>query len=318
MKNTLFLFCLLFVTASFSSEKVAIKVSVLKFGTVNWTLETIKQNKLDIDNGFELIIQPLASTQATRVALHAQAADIIAADWTWVARQRGVSSNYLFAPYSSSAGSLMVPQHSPITSFNDLATKKLGIAGGPLDKNWLLLRALAIKQGINLNQETEKVFGAPPLLNNLIQQGEVNALVNFWHYSARLKAKGFREVLNTHDIIGKLGISQTIPILGYVFSEQWGNENADILNRFLAASKKASNLLCTSDDHWAAILPLTRTNEHTTQQLLRSSYCKGRITHFSNEDKLAIAEVYAILASIGGDKLVGTVKQLDLNMFWQE
>ncbi|MBV1875878.1 MAG: ABC transporter substrate-binding protein, partial [Cycloclasticus sp.] len=41
-----------------------IKISVLKFGTVNWTLETIKKNRLDKKNGFELIIQPLASTQA--------------------------------------------------------------------------------------------------------------------------------------------------------------------------------------------------------------------------------------------------------------
>ncbi len=46
-----------------------------------------------------------------------------------------------FLPYSSTEGALMVPGDSPVRSVADLAGKRLGVAGGPLDKNWLLLRA---------------------------------------------------------------------------------------------------------------------------------------------------------------------------------
>lgn len=312
----------LVVAASFFSNggmadaNSPIKISVLKFGTVNWTLETIKKNRLDKKNGFELIIQPLASTQAGKIALQANAADIIVSDWTWVARQRGFSADYLFAPYSSSAGSIVVPNQSPIRSIEDLIGKKLGIAGGELDKNWLLLRALALKNNIDLQTDIDKIFGAPPLLNGLIKQGELDALINYWHYSARLKAQSYREITNTHDIIQQLGIDKTVPILGYVFSEKWAKKNSSILNNFLAASREAANLLCTSNEHWKAISPLTRTDDQLTQQLLRTSYCEGRIKVFSDDEKQAIADIYSILALTGGEKLVGSVKQLDPKLFW--
>jgi len=308
--------CLFLSTASLASENNEIRISTLQFGTINWTLQTIVQNQLDIKNGFTLKLQPLASTQATKIALQANAADIIAADWTWVARQRGMSADYLFAPYSSSAGSLMVPAHSKIQSIRDLTAKKLGIAGGALDKNWLLLRALALKNGQDLDQDVNKVFGAPPLLNQLIKQDEIDALINFWHYSARLKAQGYREIINLHDIIHQLGINKTVPILGYVFHQQWAEKNADTINSFLAANRQAGELLCSSEPHWQAILPLTRADDLETQQLLRTNYCAGRVTSFTKQDIEAIAQIYSILANSGGDKLVGSVKQLDPKLFW--
>lgn len=307
-----------FVYPSFSiaGDLTSIRISVLKFGSVNWTLETIKKSGLDKKNGFELIIQPLASTQANKIALQANAADIIVSDWTWVARQRGFSSDYSFSPYSSSSGSLMVPNGSPIKSIRDLVGRKLGIAGGALDKNWLLLRALALTENINLDNDVKKVFGAPPLLNNLIQQGELDALINFWHYSAQLEAKGYRKLTNTHDTIHRLGISKTVPILGYVFRQEWGDNNAPALNKFLSVSRHASNLLCTSDSHWDAVLPLTRTHDIATQKLLRSRYCEGRVESFTLEDQRAIQDIYAILAKTGGTKLVGSINQLDPKLFW--
>jgi NitT/TauT family transport system substrate-binding protein len=307
---------LLFPMASIAASNTPIKLSVLKFGTVNWTLETIKKNGLDKKHGFDLTIQHLASTQAGKIALQANAADIIVSDWTWVARQRGLSSNYQFSPYSSAAGAIMVPESSDIRTIYDLTGKKLGIAGGALDKNWLLLRALGLENGINFDTGVDKVFGAPPLLNNLLERGELDALINFWHYSARLEAKGYRKITDTHDIISQLGTNKTIPILGYVFREQWGNDNADSLHSFFSASREAAKLLCTSEAHWNAILPLTRSTDPNTQQLLRSSYCAGRIINFTEQDKQAIADIYSILAKTGGAKLVGSVKQLNPDIFW--
>ncbi|ORU92511.1 MAG: ABC transporter substrate-binding protein [Cycloclasticus sp. symbiont of Bathymodiolus heckerae] len=303
---------------SFAESTHPIKISVLKFGTINWTLETIKNSGLDEKNNFKLIVQPLASTQASKIALQANATDIIASDWTWVARQRGSPSNYLFAPYSSSAGSIMVPAQSTIQSIDDLVGKNLGIAGRALDKNWLLLRTLALRNGIDLNKAATKTFGAPPLLNNLIQRNELDALINFWHYSARLKAKGYRELISTHGIIHQLGIHTTVPILGYVFNEEWANKNTIQLNGFLSASREAADLLCTSDKHWNAILPLTRAKDKTTQQMLRNGYCKGRITHFGQKEKQAISDIYTLLYKVGGQKLIGSVKTLDPNLFWNE
>ena len=73
---------------------------------------------------------------------------------------------------------LVAAKNSPITSLNDLKGKKLGIAGGELDKNWLLLQALAQQQNkIDLNAAVEKVYGAPPLLNQQLIQQRVDGIM---------------------------------------------------------------------------------------------------------------------------------------------
>ena len=124
----------------------AVRVGVLKFGTVNWELDTIKTHKLDEAEGIDLQIVDLASNQATQVALQGGAVDMIVTDWLWVSRQRADGADFTFAPYSTSAGGVMVPAESDIRSLADLKGAELGVAGGPLDKSWLMLRALMIAE----------------------------------------------------------------------------------------------------------------------------------------------------------------------------
>ncbi|MEZ5453670.1 MAG: hypothetical protein R3E93_12775 [Thiothrix sp.] len=77
-------------------EKV--RVGVLEFGTVNWEMDTLKYHKLDEQNGIELEIMPLASADASTVALQGGAVDIIVSDWVWVARQRATGQDYTLFP----------------------------------------------------------------------------------------------------------------------------------------------------------------------------------------------------------------------------
>ena len=93
---------------------------MLKFGTVNWELDVIRQHRLDEREGFELAVTGLASTQATKVALLAGGTDIIVTDWIWVSRQRAEGADYVFAPYSTSVGALIVPADSAITGLDHL------------------------------------------------------------------------------------------------------------------------------------------------------------------------------------------------------
>src|SRR5687767_8663979 len=147
---------------SFAADRPAVRVGVLKFGTVNWELDTIKTHKLDEAEDIDLQIVDLASNQATQVALQGGAVDMIVTDWLWVSRQRADGADFTFAPYSTSVGSVMVPAESDIRSLADLKGRGLGVAGGPLDKSWLMLRALMMrKHGFDPDKDAAKVFGAP-------------------------------------------------------------------------------------------------------------------------------------------------------------
>ncbi|RUV09613.1 ABC transporter substrate-binding protein, partial [Mesorhizobium sp. M5C.F.Ca.IN.020.32.2.1] len=52
---------------SFATSKV--RIGVLKFGTVSWALDTMKQHKFDTANGIGLEIVDFAGEDATNVAM---------------------------------------------------------------------------------------------------------------------------------------------------------------------------------------------------------------------------------------------------------
>jgi hypothetical protein len=132
-----------------------------------------------------------ASNEAAKIALLAGAVDLIVTDWPWVVRQRKEGAAFSFVPYSKAVGTPMVRPGSEIRTPADLKTKRIGVVGGPLDKSWLILRAYAQKDfGIALADVSEPVFGAPPLLNEELARGRIDAILTYWHYAARLEVEG--------------------------------------------------------------------------------------------------------------------------------
>ena len=149
-----------------------ITIGVLKFGTVSWVLDTIQATSLDKAEGIELDVMPLASTQATAVGLQGGSADIIATDWLWVSRERTSGADFTFSPFTTALGAIMVPPNSPIKTLADLKGKKLGVAGGPLDKSWLLIVAYALRTAnLDLRTETQAGIWRAALLAEKAQAG---------------------------------------------------------------------------------------------------------------------------------------------------
>ena len=210
----------------------------------------------------------------------------------------------------------MVAKDSPIHSVKDLSGKRLGIAGGELDKNWLLLQALAGQQQLDLNASVEKVFGAPPLINEQLKQNRVDAALNYWHFAARLEAEGYRQIIDGKAILKGLGIEEAVPNLGYVFKQSWANEHKQALKGFFSASKQAKNQLCTEDAAWKKIIPLTQVNDAATQAKLRQRYCEGGIEQWGEAQQQTAGRIYALLRKLSNNQLTGQAENLQPGTFW--
>ena len=309
---------MMLVTTVAAASGHQVRVGVLKFGTVHWELDVIQTHKLAEQQGIDLQIVKFGSKRATSVALQGGGADIIVTDWIWVSRQRAEGRDYAFAPYSLSVGALMVRPDSGIAELADLAGRKVGVAGGPVDKSWLLLQAYAKRGGLDLAAAVEPTFGAPPLLNELMRRGDLPAVLNFWHYNARLKAAGMQELLPAVEILPALGVERPIPLLGWVFNRSWANENRDAVAGFLRASYSAKHLLLESDEEWKRLEPKMKVSDAATAAALRDAYRLGIPRRFGEADREAAARAFAILAAEGGEKLVGASDTLDPGTFWTE
>ena len=195
-----------------------VRVGVLKFGTVSWELDVMQVHGLAAREGVEVQAVPLASTSATTVALQGGGVDVIVTDWLWVSRQRAQGRPYTLVPYSLTVGGLMVRPDAGIRQFGDLRGRRLGVAGGPVDKSWLLFRAYARRTlGEDLARLVDPSFGAPPLLNELMLRGDLPAVLNYWQYDARLKAAGMRELVGVAEVLRALGVPESVPLLGWAF-----------------------------------------------------------------------------------------------------
>jgi NitT/TauT family transport system substrate-binding protein len=322
---TRFLFCvltallLLPLTGLTANEKPLplVRVGALEFGTVSWELEVIQSRGLAKKHGIDLKIVPLGSGDAYTVALQGGAVDIMVADWIWVSRQRAESNLYTFAQYSNAVGSVMVKSDSGIRQLADLRDKKLGIAGGPSDKTWLLLRAYAQRKlGVDLAQFAKPTYAAPPLLNELVLRGQVDAALNAWNYAARLEVDGLHALIEMPEILAGLGIEKPIPLLGWVFRDDWAAANSAAVKGFLAASYEAKAILAGSDAPWDQIRPKMRAENDAVFKVLRAKFRAGIPVCSDPNTMTAVAATFKILADTGGEKLVGKSKSLTSGTFW--
>jgi NitT/TauT family transport system substrate-binding protein len=304
-------------TGAARCDAETIRVAVQKTGTFAWELAVIRAHGLDKQSNLSIQAVELASPEAGKIALRSGNADIIISDWLWVSRERSLGAGLTFYPYSSALGAVMVPDASPIRGLDDLRGRKLAVAGGPIDKSWLLLRAALKQDGIDLKAEANIIYGAPPLLAAKAISGETDATLNYWNFCAALEARGFRRVGGISDILPKLGASSHAAMLGYVFDEAWANAHQDLMARFLAATRQAKEILASSDQEWEKIESLTGAADAATLRAYRDRYREGITRRSSGAEEADAKALYRVLATIGGRELVGSAKELDPGTFYR-
>ncbi|MBK1668538.1 hypothetical protein CKO28_10890 [Rhodovibrio sodomensis] len=303
--------------AGAAAAQETVRVAVLADGTVSWEVDTIQHHGLAAAHGVELEVVELANPTATKIALQSGRVDVAVADWLWVSRRRQEGSELTFAPYSRAIGALMAGPDSGIDGLADLAGRKVGIVGGPLDKNWLLLRALAMRRDLrDPGQTTETIYGAPPLMSQQMRRGRIDAVLTYWHYAARLEADGYRRVIDVGEIIEGLGLSGDVPMLGYVFDAGWAERNRAAVDGFLAASREAKRILRTRDDAWTRLRPLIQPDSDAQLRALRSGFRAGIPRTWGPAERESARKLFDILRELGGRELVGASQRLAPGTFW--
>ena len=296
-----------------------IKLAVLKYGTVNWELNVIKEHKLDEKYNLNIDITYLTNKNASAIALMSKAVDMIVTDWVWVSRQRDKGKDFSLIPYSTAAGAIMVPKDSSIKNIEDLKDAQIGIAGGSIDKSWILIRAYTMKvYGYDLAKYIEPAYAAPPLINGMAQKGELDGALNYWNYTARLEALNFRKIVSVEDILTEIGIENSLPLIGYVFSQKWAKNNTEAIQGFIAASNEAREILKNNDKEWERIKNITGAKNTETLIALRDGFRKGIPQENFLSYKNAIETAFKILAEIGGKDLVGNNNQLSDGVIWSK
>lgn len=312
------------VAAQSAASAVAgppVRLGILQFGTAAWELAAMAALGLNATNGLAIASQRFATNDAGRIAFQAQAVDAIVTDLLWAARARAEGRDLVYLPFSSAEGAVMVASGAPIHSIADLAGKRLGVAGGALDKSWLMLRARAKDgYGLDLTTAARPVFAAPPLLAAQLERGDLDAALIYWTYCARLEVKGFRPLVRVEELVRGFGLKHEPTLVGYVFDGGFARANSATLDAFAAASRATKLALSGSgpeaDRGWAAVRPLMQAEDDATAATLKRGFLSGIPRLPLAEDRAAAQQLYGVLARLGGTALVGSATSLPADIYW--
>jgi NitT/TauT family transport system substrate-binding protein len=294
-----------------------IRLAIQKTGTVAWELAVIRAHGLDKQAGLEIATLELASPEAGKIALRAGSADVIVSDWLWVSRERTLGAKLVFYPYSNALGAVMVPAGSPLKNLTDLKGRSLAVAGGALDKSWLLLQGALKQDGIDLKTQATVNYGAPALLAEKAARGEFGAVLNYWNFSAALEARGMRRLAGIEEVLPKLGVTAKPAMIGYVFDETWAATNRNTIERFLDVTRRAKEILASSDSEWQRIVPLIGNNDPATLAVYRQRYREGIPRRPIADEEADARTLYHVLAKLGGTELVGSATDLAPGTFYR-
>lgn len=309
-----FLVSIASVTTASATDRI--RIAAQKTGTLAWELEIIKAHSLDKKTDLDIQVVELASTEAGKIALRSGSADLIVSDWLWVARERALGDRLVFYPYTSQIGAVMVPANSPIAGLADLKGKKLAVAGGPLDKSWLMLQAVARHDGLDLKTQASIVYGAPPLLSQKALQGENDATLTFWNFCAELEGKGLKRGIDMGMIERRLGASGPVAMVGYAFDAGWAAKNKSAIARFLGVAAKAKEILAASEGEWQRLAPRIGVSDKAGLEIYRRRYSEGIPRRAIGDEERDATGLYRVLAEIGGAELVGPAQELDKGTFY--
>ncbi|MDO9383004.1 MAG: ABC transporter substrate-binding protein [Hyphomicrobiaceae bacterium] len=293
-----------------------LKVASVKFGSLSWLLDTVRDKQIDKANSLQLDTLEVATNQAGPIALLAGGAEIIVSDWTWAMRQRGMGVKLKFAPFSSALGAIMVPAGGKVEKFEDLAGKKLGVAGSSIDKSWLLLRGYSRKTlGKDIADITTPTFGTAPLLSEELRSGRLDGVLNFWTYAARLSSEGYVELLRMDSVLKDLGVSPVPPMVGFVWKEETEKVKGPAIAAFLKSMQQGNQILQQSDEAWERLRPLIKPTSDGELNSIAQFYRSGIPTPWGRPETEAAQKLMSVLIDVGDQELVGHGTQFDAELF---
>ncbi len=290
------------------AEPITVRVGMQAVGTFSWVVHAMQY--FGVDEEYALNLEPVtyATKQATELALRGGEVDIVVDDFVGAVqmRERGVPVQAVY-PYGKAVGGVVVPADSDIQTIADLEGKTIAAASLD-DKSLLILRALTTSQyGFDPQVDGETLQAAPWLMTGLMDDGEIDAGIPYWHFVSRMTYDGqYRDVMMVTEMLDQLGMRSDLPILVLVASE---NAPDGATTRFIEAMLATFERMQADsmDGVWQSILDeeLYSLPDPAAFPDVRDRWEVGLPDGWTQEQIDGLTTLVEQLVDVAGEELVG-------------
>ncbi|KKC25862.1 ABC transporter substrate-binding protein [Sphingomonas sp. SRS2] len=212
---------------------------------------------LDTKYGFAVEQVDFAAPGQQYMLARTDAADVFPGNFAEVQRQRkagiGIKSFRAFESYSNQ---IVVPAGSDIRSFADIKGRRFGQFGTTM-VDWLILRAAGKRAyGFDIEKDATAIGGAPPLLNQMLSRGSIDAAIQFRSVALSPVATGqLRVVGDIPQLIKQAGFDPNAYYLLWNVTDKWLERHPDpnAIRKLDAMFAEAYRILATNDQVWEEI-----------------------------------------------------------------
>ncbi|MCP1845822.1 ABC-type nitrate/sulfonate/bicarbonate transport system substrate-binding protein [Bradyrhizobium sp. USDA 4524] len=182
-----------------------------------------------------------------------------------------VSSSLPFNPEAAGGQALVVRADGPIRKAQDLKGKKIGTEYPSFSGAWYALDWLA-KNGV-AKDEVQIVPVPDPQLQQVLDQGGVDAIIAYAPLYISLERSGYRSLFSVADIAGRL-----IARGGTMASDKFVSEHPDLVRAYVSAIADAAEW---ANAHPGDVIKLGLDNGRLEQQYLPDLYTKNGSKDYS-------------------------------------
>jgi len=276
----------------------------------------IQRYGLDKKYGIAIEIVDYATPGQQYTLLRSNAVDIAGGNFVDLLRQRragaAIKAIHGFEGYGNP---IVTKPDSGISSFSDLKGRKVGNFGTTF-LDWLIVRAAGRKiYNIDIEKEATLVQGAPPLLNQLLARGEVDAALQFTPNTVTPVLRGQQKVVtDVRALMDQAGFDANSFYLHWIIREAWVDANPKLAVALSEMLNEAYAKLRTDDELW----PTLTAKIGITEPALVAAYRdmkRSRQNPPYRPDLLPKTQALVdALVSISGEQAVG-VKEIETAAF---
>jgi NitT/TauT family transport system substrate-binding protein len=243
------------ITGAWSQPAPTLRFAVIGSGGQTEVPYAIQQAGLDKKYGINIEIVDFAVPGQQYTMFRAGAADIAGGNFVDLLRQRkGGNAVQAIHGFQSYNNLFVVKPDSPIKAFADLKGKRVGMFGATF-LDWLIVRAAGKKAyAVDLQTDAAPVPGAPPLLNQFLARGEVDATLQFSSLTLGPIAKGEQRMLIDMPAMMQAAGFGTDPFyVQWIITERWVKANPEAVRKLPTMLDEAYAVLKSDDRLWPTL-----------------------------------------------------------------